>query len=447
MINDLTKGSPLKLIIFFTIPLLIGNIFQQFYNIADTIIVGRTINVNALAAVGATGTLNYLAVGFIIGFTTGFSVITAQRFGAGDYTGMRKSFAMAILQSAALCTVLTTVCILIARPLLQLLQTPENIIADSYTYIIIIYAGLFATTLFNLLSNMIRALGDSRTPLFFLVIACVINIVLDFVLILNFGMGVAGAAVATVIAQLISGLLCLVYMLKKFPMLSPHKADFFPDWKIIRASLLVGLPMAFQTSIISLSSMIVQFSVNQLGSVAVAAFTAAQKIDQICIQPLMSFGITMATYVAQNYGAGNIVRIRKGVNQCALISVVWSLCGGIMLLLFGRLIAAAVVGGDQTEVIGNAYTYLTINGLSESLLALLFVYRYALQGLGKSISPMVSGIVELFLRAGVVILFAKQFGFTGICFAGPAAWLGAMLVLGGSYFYHIRRLTRAVPAL
>ncbi len=446
MTTDLTKGSPLRLIIFFTIPLLIGNIFQQFYNIADTVIVGRTINVDALAAVGATGTLSYLAVGFIIGFTTGFSVITAQRFGAGDYSGMRKSFAMAILQSIVLCIILTVLCIGLARPLLRLLQTPDNIIADSYSYIIIIYAGLFSTTLFNLLSNMIRALGDSRTPLLFLVIACIINIILDFSLILNFHMGVAGAAVATVIAQLISGLLCLVYMLKKFPMLKLHRTDFKPDWRLIRSSLFVGLPMAFQTSIISLSSMTVQFAVNQLGSVAVAAFTAAQKIDQICIQPLMSFGITMATYVAQNYGAGNFARIKKGVNQTAVVSVVWSLCGGAMLFFFGKFIAAAVVGGHQTEVVNNAYTYLVINGLCESILALLFIYRYSLQGLGKSIPPMVSGIVELVLRAAVVALFANQFGFTGICFAGPAAWLGAMLVLGGSYFYHIRRLSSAMPS-
>lgn len=444
MTTNLTKGSPLKLIILFTIPLLIGNLFQQFYNIADTVIVGRTISVDALAAVGATGTISYLAVGFIIGFTNGFSVITAQRFGAGDAAGVRKSFAMGILQSVVLCVVLTTVCLLIARPVLVLLQTPDNIIEDSYSYIRVIYAGLFATTLFNLLSNTIRALGDSRTPLIFLVIACLINIVLDFVLIIYFHMGVAGAAVATVISQLISGILCLFYMLKKFPMLTPKKEDFRPDFDLIRSSLLVGLPMAFQTSLVSLSGMTVQVAVNDLGSTAVAAFTAAQKIDQICIQPLISFGLTMATYVAQNYGAGNLQRIKTGVKQCSIVSVIYSLCGGVMLLTCGKTLASLVVGSNQQEVIQHAYIYLTINGLLESILALLFVYRNSLQGLGKSFAPMFSGVVELVMRALVVTLFAEKFGFTGICFAGPTAWLGAMLMLCFSYFRNIRRLEKTL---
>lgn len=304
MVQDLTRGKPVKLILLFTIPLLIGNVFQQFYSMADTIIVGRTIGVDALAGVGATGSLSFLIIGFAQGLTAGLSVITAQRFGADDYDGVRKSVTVSLLISAVLTVVLTAIAVLTARPLLTLLQTPANIIDDAYDYIIIIFWGIFASMLFNLLSNVVRALGDSRTPLLFLIVACVLNIVLDFVFILAFKMGVAGAAWATVIAQVVSCALCILYIAKRIPLLRLCKKDWKVDASYIRTHCRVGLPMAFQTSIIAIGAMILQVPLNKLGSTAVGAFTAAQKIDNLAVQILMSFGITMATYAAQNYGAG-----------------------------------------------------------------------------------------------------------------------------------------------
>ncbi len=445
MVQDLTKGKPVKLILLFTIPLLIGNIFQQFYSMADTVIVGRTISVDALAGVGATGSLSFLIIGFAQGLTAGLSVITAQRFGADDYDGVRKSVTTSIYISAVLTVVLTLIAVLTARPLLELLQTPENIISDAYNYIIIIFWGIFASMLFNLLSNVVRALGDSRTPLLFLVVACVLNIVLDFVFILNFKMGVAGAAWATVISQVVSCLLCIVYIAKRIPLLRLCKKDWKVDIAFIGAHCKVGLPMAFQTSIIAIGSMILQVPLNQLGSTAVGAFTAAQKIDNLAVQVLMSFGITMATYAAQNYGAGDMRRIKQGVNRCLLINIAASVILGVFIILTCRPLVGIFVGSGQEEVVDLARVYLIINCSMYFLLSLLFVYRYTLQGIGKSLVPTVAGVIELCMRSATAVFLAIPFGFAGISAANPIAWLGALIPLTFSYYRNIRKLLKQFP--
>ena len=433
MTRDLTRGNPAKLILTFTIPLLIGNIFQQLYSMADTIIVGRTIGVNALAAVGATGSLSFLIIGFAQGLTAGFSVITAQRFGAGDYSGVRRSAAVSAVLSGIITLLLTAVSVAGVRPLLELMNTPADIIDDAYHYIVVIFWGIVASMLFNLLSNIIRALGDSKTPLLFLVVACLLNIALDFLFILAFHMGVAGAAWATVISQFVSGVLCLLYIGKQ-------------DWKLRRdvvfAHLRVGLPMAFQSSIIAIGAMILQGALNALGSVAVAAFTAAQKLDTLIIQPLMSFGITMATYVAQNYGAGNLPRIRKGVRQCSVMSVAISLLGGLLVILAGKPLVRIFVGSGQNEVVDLAQVYLVINGACYCILALLFIYRYTLQGLGKSLVPTVAGVMELVMRTLAAVFLAQVIGFAGVSWANPIAWAGATIPLGIAYFVMISRLEK-----
>lgn len=436
----MTQGNPAKLILLFTLPLLVGNLFQQLYSMADTLIVGRTIGVNALASVGCTGSLSFLIIGFAQGLTSGLSIITAQRFGAGDAQGVRKSAAVSALVSAVIAVILTLASTLFARPLLQMMRTPPEIIEDAYRYIVIIFWGIAASILFNLLSNIIRALGDSRTPLVFLIIACVINIVLDFVLILAFKMGVAGAAVATVVAQLVSGALCVVYIVRKLPILHMRREDFHPAREDLMEHLRVGLPMGFQSSIIAIGALILQSALNGLGATAVGAYTAAQKIDQIATQPMMSFGVTMSTYAAQNYGANDIARIRRGVRQCIMMSVGFSVFMSVVNITLGHFLVGLFVGDADPMVTELAQTYLTVNGAAYFVLALLFIFRYTLQGLGKSFIPTFAGIMELCMRTAAALLLSVVWGFAGVCMANPAAWLGACVPLGVSYFRTIRRL-------
>lgn len=308
----MTSGNPAKLIVMFTIPLLIGNIFQQLYSMADTLIVGRTIGVHALAAVGCTGSISFLILGFAMGVSSGLSIITAQKFGASDERGVRRSVVTGALISLAVTVILTAISVPLARQILQWMRTPEEIIDDAYKYIVVILMGIIASMLFNFLSNIIRALGDSRTPLFFLIIACIVNIILDFTFILLLKMGVAGAAWATIFSQLLSAFMCLLYIRKNLPILHLSREDWEVSWIDFKQHLRIALPMGFQMSIIAIGAVVLQFVLNGLGAVAVAAFSAAQKIDQIANQPMNSFGMTMATYAAQNYGAGKIDRIKKG---------------------------------------------------------------------------------------------------------------------------------------
>ena len=439
MTNDLTRGSPAKQILFFTIPLLIGNLFQQFYSMADTMIVGRTIGVEALAAVGATGSISFLIIGFSQGLTSGFAVITAQRFGAGDMDGVRKSVTSGILLGAGITVILTAVSVPLARPVLELMQTPEDILDDAHAYIAVIFAGIGASVMFNLLSNIIRALGDSRTPLLFLAAACVLNIGLDFVLILWCSM-VAGAAVATVFSQLVSGGLCLLYMFRRFPVLRLQRRDWIPERRMLLNESRVGLPMGFQMSIIAIGAMILQIALNRLGSTAIAGFIAAQKIDQLANQPMMSFGITMATYAAQNYGAGNMRRIRAGVRRCILMSVGFSIVCGGALILAAKPMAGLFVGADQPEVLDYVQTYLLLNASLYFLLALLFIFRYTLQGLGKSLFPTIAGVAELLMRTLAALVLANIWGYAGVCLSNPIAWFGALIPLTTAYVLTIRRL-------
>lgn len=446
MTKDLTKGSPAKLILYFSLPLLIGNLFQQFYSMADTFIVGRTIGVDALASVGCTGSISFFIIGFAQGLTAGFAIITAQRFGANDLEGVRKSAVSSAFLSAIITVVLTAVSVSLARPILVAMNTPPQILEGAVQYISVIYWGIAASVLFNLLSNIIRALGDSITPLVFLVIACILNIGLDYLFILVFSMGVAGAGLATVISQLVAGLLCLLYIRKKLPILHLKR----PDFKIRRSfhveHLKVGLPMAFQTSIIAIGGIALQSALNGLGSTAVAAYTAAQKIDQLAVQPMASFGVTMATFTAQNYGAGDMARIRRGVRQCGIISVIFSIAAGVLVILAGRFFVGLFVGPENTEVVDLSMVYLVINGALYFLLALLFVYRSALQGLGKSFIPTVAGVMELFMRIFAAFILAANLGFAGACMSNPAAWLGALIPLTIAYFVTIHKLTKNPPA-
>ncbi|QQO07459.1 MATE family efflux transporter [Breznakiella homolactica] len=445
MTKNLTVGNPALLIAGFTVPLLIGNLFQQFYNMADTFIVGRTISMHALAAVGCTGSLNFLILGFVGGFTSGTAIITAQRFGAGDEAGVRRSFVASIILSAAVTVVLTAVSVVIARPLLVLLRTPPEILDDAYIYIIIIFWGIGASVLFNLFSNVMRAVGDSRTPLVFLVLACIVNIILDFVFILGFHTGVEGAAYATVIAQLFSGLCCIPVIKQKLPLLRLSRSDWKINFEELKDHLRIALPMGFQLSIIAIGVVVLQFALNGLGTVAVAAFTAAQKIDQVATMPLSSFGVTMATYTAQNYGARKMERIRRGVIQCSVMSGGFSILMGILFIFLGDSFVSIFITGNP-EAVSLGRVFLIINGAFYVVLALLFIFRYTLQGLGNSIIPTVAGIMELVMRMFAAIILAHRFGFAGVCFANPLAWIGSCVPLVIAFFITIKKLIRKSDA-
>jgi len=442
MTNDLTKGSPAKLIFMFAIPYLIGNLFQQFYNMADTVIVGRTIGVNALAAVGATGTLAWFSMGTIQGLTTGLSAVTAQRFGANDLQGIKKSFAMSIILSFTFTLIMTLVMCTFIYPILELLQTPPDIIQDSYNYIIWILAGLFATNLFNLLSNMIRALGDSRTPLIFLIVACIVNIALDFVLIIYAKMGTAGAGLATAIAQLFSGILCLVYIIKKLPILHISLSDFKISWNMMAQLFKIGMPMAFLNMVLAVGGLIIQFVNNGLGTLYVASYAAANKIEQFIIQPIISFGSATAVFAAQNYGARKLKRIKKGINQSILMTLVWSVTGSLLMFFFGKFLMQLIAGGESQELIKNGYQYILINSILTFILTPLVIYKSVLQSIGSAFLPVLSGFVEVFARAAASIVLTGFFGFVGLCFANPAAWFGGLIPIAIDYWLLMRKFKK-----
>ncbi|CUU47170.1 MATE family efflux transporter [Clostridium beijerinckii] len=438
--RNLTKGNPAKLILLFTIPLLIGNIFQQFYNIADTFIVGRTIGVNALAAVGCTGSIMFLILGFAQGLTSGLSIITAQKFGADDKEGVKKSYFTGIVISMIITIILTTISTILARPILELMNTPVEIVDDAYNFVVVIFIGIIASMFFNFFSNIIRALGDSKTPLIYLVVACILNIILEFAFILIFKMGVTGAACATVIAQGVSALLCMWYIKRNLPILKLRRSDLKLSKETFLEHIKISLPMGFQASIIAIGAIILQFALNSLGATSVAAYTAAQKIDTLATQPMMSFGITMATYTAQNFGAEKIDRIKEGVKKCVFISVAFSIIVGLINTFAGYFLTGIFVGYDQKEVIRLSQIYLTSNGLNYFLLSLLFIYRYTLQGLGQSFIPTVAGIMELLMRTFAAIILSRPLGFLGVCMANPLAWLGACIPLISAYYISIRRI-------
>lgn len=439
MAKVLTKGSPAKLIFLFSLPLIAGNLFQQFYSMADTLIVGRTLGVNALAAVGCTGSSTFLMLGFVTGATSGLSVVTSQEFGAGREERVKKSFAASIWISICMALIFTILAVALVHPLLKLLQTPEEVIADAEKYLRIIFLGIPVTILFNLLSNIIRALGDSRTPLYFLILASVVNIILDFVLILGGKMGVEGAALATVIAQLFSSVCCIFLIWKKMPILWIKKEDFKMPWGYLQRYLNLALPMGFQSSIIAIGSLILQYALNGFGTTAVAAYTAAQKIDSIATMPMCSFGNAMATYVGQNYGAKQFERIKKGVNQCILMSGSFSIIMGIINVTQGSKLAMLFVGEGESEVIKLSQVFLSISGSLYLALALLFIYRSSLQGMGNSFFPMCSGFIELAMRAIGALVLSKVLGFAGACLSSPLAWVGAAIPLAIVYYRTINK--------
>lgn len=438
---DMTRGNPLQLIIKFAIPLIIGNLFQQLYNMVDTIIVGQSVGVKALAAVGATGNIMFLIIGFMQGLTTGFTVLTAQRFGAGDKEGLQRSIGTASMLSVVFTIIFTILSVYFMEDLLHLMNTPEDIFEMSYTYITIICAGLAANVLYNLLASMLRSVGNSVIPLVFLIISALLNIGLDLLFIINFQMGVAGAAWATVVAQGISGIACLIYIIKKVPVMHIEKYHWTIHWGCAKNQIGLGVPMALQFSITAIGTIMIQSSLNILGSTVIAAYTAAAKAEQLVEQPFLALGMTMATYGGQNIGVNDIDRIKKGVRIGCILTVVYGVIIAIVVISGIEYILRLFVSGDISEILGYGRTYIIICASFFIPLGLIFIFRNILQGMGFAFMPMMAGVMELIGRGAVALIASKYLSFAGICAANPVAWVMADILLVPAYIMIIKKLT------
>ncbi|MHC5374392.1 MATE family efflux transporter [Enterococcus sp. LJL120] len=440
METDLTYGNPIKKVFWFTIPILIGNLFQQFYNIADTIIVGKFLGVNELAAVGATGSLMFIVLGFSQGCGAGFSIIISQHFGSKDHEKVKQGFGTSLVISALIVLILTVVSFAAIRPLLVFMRTPSEIFDLSYQYLSIIYLGTIASFAFNLLSNVLRGLGDSRTPLYFLIIACILNIFLDWFFVQIIPLGVKGVAIATVMAQAMASIGCMIYIKFRFPLLQLSKEHFKINKHEVKKQLALGIPMGFQYSIIGLGQVAIQYFLNLLGTAAVAAFTAAGKIEFFSSMPVQALGTALATFAGQNLGAKKVNRILYAFKRVFLISLGIAVLMGAINWFAASNLMRIFVNQSELEVIKLGAQVLQVNGLSYWLLAILFICRFTLQGLGKSFIPTVSGAMELLSRFLAAFVLSKQFGFFGLVLANPLAWLLAALPLLIACFYTLRRL-------
>lgn len=445
MITDMTKGSPLKHILLFSVPLLIGNVFQQLYNIADLVIVGRTLGVESFAAVGAVAPLFFLITFIIVGLTNGFAVVTGQRFGAKDIKGVRNSVVISTILSVIVTFIFSSIFALSMNYILKWMNVPDNIYHNAFWYVEIIIIGLIATTMYNMLASIIRALGDSKTPLYFLIIASLINIILALIFIIVFHMGVPGSAIAVILSQGISVILCTIFIKYKFPILRIHRNEWFIKfdkdfYDSAYEHLKIGVPMAVQFSILGISILIIQSVCNSFGSNVIAAMTAALRIEQIATLPMMSFGVALAAYVAQNFGARKFKRIRLGVIKTSTINIVLSIVMAFVMRFWGTNIIGAFIGTATKEIINIAHSYLLISTIFYFFLGQIFIYRNALQGMGETVFPLLSSIAELVMRAFTAVYLAIKFGYIGMFYAGPIAWVSASTVLFLGYLYSIKHI-------
>ena len=442
MRTDMTAGKPMKILLDFTIPVFIGNVFQQFYNMVDAIIVGKFVGTKALAAVGSTGTIMFLILGFLTGLTAGFTVLTAQKFGAGKMDEMRQTVGNAALLSIVVSVVMTAVSMAGMHSLLKFMNTPADIFKDAYAYIMIICGGIFAQVLYNILASILRALGNSKTPLYFLILAALLNIVLDLVFIVIFHMGAAGAAWATVVSQGVSGFLCLLYIIKAVPELHLSRDDWKYRPYLAKNQISVGIPMGLQYSITAIGAMMVQSALNILGAYAVAAFTAGQKVENIFSQAYVALGTAMATYNAQNVGAGNVQRVREGFRSANIIGVTYAIITGTILIFWGKYFAYLFISDNIDSVLPMVDTYVKCVGFFMIPLHFVNVLRNGIQGMGYGLLPMMSGVAELVGRGVTAVVAAHKKSYAGACLASPAAWIVATILLITMYFYVIKDTER-----
>ena len=437
--RDMTKGNVFNIILGFAIPLLLGMLFQQFYSMVDTIIVGKYLGVSALASVGSTGSINFMIIGFCMGVCNGFAIPVAQKFGAGNFKKLRKYVFNSGFLAIVFSVVMTLIVCVFCRQILIAMRTPEDIIQGAYSYIYVIFLGIPATYLYNLLSGIIRSLGDSKTPLFFLIISSIINIILDLFLIIYMHMGVAGAAWATVIAQAVSGILCLIYIRKKYSVLKFESDELKIDGYCIRRLCYMGIPMGLQYSITAIGSVILQAAVNGLGSIIVAAVTAAGKISMFLCCPFDALGSTMATYTGQNIGAGKLERISEGIKKSMIIGSVYSIVALMISVFFGKSLALLFVNENEIEILAKVSENLIIIAAFYIPLCIVNVVRFTIQGMGYSTFAILAGVCEMIARALCGFILVPIFGYVAVCLASPVAWIFADAFLIPAYKYVINK--------
>lgn len=439
--RDLTSGKPMRLILGFMLPLLLGMLFQQFYNMVDTIVVGRYLGVNALAGVGSTGSINFLVLGFVIGVCAGFAIPVAQKFGSKNFEELRKYVGNTIWLSAVFAALLTTATCLLCSSILAWMKTPSDVFNEAHDYIFVIFLGIPVTFLYNILSGIIRSLGDSKTPVIFLIISSLLNVALDVFMIVVLKMGVSGAGWATVIAQLVSGTLCLIYIARRFDILRLSRDDLKPDTYYIGRLCATGLPMGLQYSITAIGSILLQTAVNSLGSSYMAAVTAGSKVSQFMCCPFDAMGSTMATYGGQNIGAGRLDRVKKGLFDCSLLGTGYAVFALGIAALFGGKLAMMFINQDDIqsaadipEILRLARQFLVTNASFYIPLAFVNIVRFLIQGMGFSQIAVYAGVFELAARAAVGLALVPRFGFTVVCFANPFAWILADIFLIPTFF-------------
>ena len=431
MRKDMMIGNPMKIILLFSIPVLLGNLFQQFYNMVDTVIVGQYLGEDALAAVGSTGCIMFLVLGFANGIAQGFGVMVSHAFGAKDFKRLQHYVALSLMLTAIVSAVLSVITVIGSRQLLLWLNTPENIVGLADSYIRVIFGGILCTMAYNVASGILRGIGDSKTPLYFLIFSSALNIVLDIFLIVVVKMGTAGAAYATVISQGVAAVLCFIVMFRKHDILRTSREDYYWDNQGILRMLSIGIPMALNYSITAIGTMILQSAVNVFGSSTVAAFTAASKVSSIATQTFPTLGTAMATYCGQNLGAGKYKRIYQGMRQAFYLCFVAAAIAALICCCAGPFMLKWFISNPSTETMSAAMQYLyAISGFMIPL-GWIFIYRNGLQGLDHGFIPMLSGVVELVSWLAVIAVAANPCGYLEVCFADPAAWLvtGIMLLI------------------
>ena len=420
--KNLTAGKPIKLILLFAIPLFIGQLFQLFYSLVDTRIVGSTLGDTALAAVGATSTLSDMLNGLLNGFTNGYAIIIATYFGANDEKQMKKSIGGTVLLGVAFAVILSALCLIFLNPILGFLNISKDILPQSKAYISVVLAGLLAATVYNICASILRALGDTFTPLIFLIVAAFLNIFLDYAFILYLHMGVSGAALATVISQAVSALLCFFYMRKKYPSLTLCREDFRIPRHLYRKLLSMGTSMGFMSSFVNLGTLSLQTAINTFGTNIIVAHTAARKASSIFMLPFGVFGTTLATYCGQNLGAGKYSRIKTGIRDTVLLTFLWS--AGVILVAYtlSPVLIRAITDTTEPEVIENASLYLKVNTSFYFVPSVICLFRNSMQGFGDSKTPVFSSSLELICKVLVAFLLAPAIGYMGIIVAEPIAW-------------------------
>lgn len=444
MTKNMTAGSPVKLIISFAVPMFLGMLFQQFYSMVDTVIVGKYLGVNPLAGVGSTTSLNFMVIGFCMGVCNGFAIPVAQMFGAQEESRLRRFVANSAWLCIGFSVVMTLAVVAACKPILRMMNTPEEIFDYAYLYIVIIFCGIPCTFLYNILAGIIRSLGDSRTPVVFLAISSALNIALDFVSILGLHMSVEGPALATVISQGISGVICLFYMKKKYLILRSTREEWRPDIKYMGKLCFIGIPMGLQYSVTAIGTLVLQAAINGLGASVVAGVTAAQKINAFISCPVEALGQTMAPYTGQNMGAGKLDRIGRGVREAALVGFALSAVCFLFAFLTGKQLCLLFLDAAETEIIAYAYQFLLFCTGGYCLLTLVNVVRFTIQGMGFSVFAIISGVMEMIARVLAATVIAGKFGFIGICLAHPMAWVFADTFLIPAFFYCKKKITRKV---